>query len=458
MSSNKDNSSTNQALWSKGDLIDEAVHKFTVGNDPITDLNFIFHDCIASAAHAKMLTQINILNKEELPKLLDSLKNISELSLENKFKIEISQEDCHTAIESFLVKELGDIGKKIHTGRSRNDQVLVATRLYLRKSIVAILNLLASNVKKLREKSLSSRDIIMPGYTHYQRAMPTTFSVYLSAYSEMLIDCIKEGVSLFNLINVNPLGAGSGFGVNFPLNRELTTQYLNFNSTERNPIHIQNNRGRFEKKFASWCSDIFLVIEKISCDLILFSTDEFGFINIPKKFTTGSSIMPQKHNPDVLELLRGYASTQRSNEIELTLITSKLPSSYHRDFQLTKEPMVRSFNLTNTALLIIEAIIPDLSTNIENIKKALTPELYATYEANKLVREGMAFRDAYKKTAELLKENKIKVEDLKSEIEYILDTEKNEFAVQELELKDILQKIALLNTQITEAENNIFKA
>lgn len=421
-------------LWDKGKSINKDIHTFTVGSDPIIDKEIAAWDILASAAHAYMLAEQGLISNEDLKKLIPALKSAYKKAEEKKFEIPEDLEDCHTALETYLVNECGDSGKKIHLGRSRNDQVLVATRLYLRNSILTLTKNLLELSKICFFKAANSFETQMPGYTHFQQAMPASVGMWYSAIGENCLELVSEGLHLHEVINLNPLGVASGFSTPLPINREKTTKLLKFRATQRNPINVQNSRGKYETKALNYLSSVSGMIEKFSIDLIMYSMQELAFVKIPEEFTTGSSIMPQKRNPDVLELLRANASKIRALALESDLITSKLPSSYHRDFQYTKEPLIRANELTETSIKIFSEVISSISFNDEILLKTKTPELYATYEAFRLVSSGLTFRDAYRETAKKLEEGKINVEELSKDFKKIalsLDQEK-EIALKEI--------------------------
>jgi argininosuccinate lyase len=435
-----------KTLWDKGKKLDKNIHKFTVGNDPVLDKNILEWDILASAAHAKMLEEQNLLKKEDLKSLLPALKEAYDKAKNNNFEIPWELEDCHTALEVFLTEKCGDSGKKIHLGRSRNDQVLVAMRLFLRNLVLENLKGLTKIAEIAHKKSKDSLKIQMPGHTHFQQAMPASVGMWFSAIRENCIELIEEGINLFNLLNKNPLGVGSGFGTPLNINREKTTSLLNFSKTQKNPINTQNSRGRYEIKVLRFLADISGMIEKFSFDLIIYSMQEIDFVKIPESFTTGSSIMPQKRNPDVLELLRASASKIRSKQYEAELLISKLPSHYHRDFQYTKEPVIESKFILETIVEIFSAVIETITFKTESLLKAKTPDLYSTYEAFRLVKSGLTFRDAYQETARKLANSEIKVEDLEKDFQFIVEGLLLEEAIAEETLanfSNLLDKISI---------------
>ncbi|MDC0358745.1 argininosuccinate lyase [Oligoflexia bacterium] len=444
-------------LWEKGEGIDQFVHTFTVGNDPELDKNIVHFDALASAAHARMLESIGVLSKAECLALLSGLKEISERGKSGAFSIPYELEDCHTAIEAELTEKLGETGKKIHTARSRNDQVLVALRLFLRAAGLELLQDLAALGEKFFERARASAGIPMPGYTHFQPAMPASVEMWLHAFGESILDCARNGLTLVDAINTNPLGAAAGFGVPLPIDRELTTKLLGFFRTERNPIHIQNCRGQAELKFIRWASDIGAVLEKFAWDGIVYSTREFGFLSLPEELCTGSSIMPQKKNPDVLELLRGRVAKIRGAEQELQWVVAKLPSNYHRDFQYTKEPVIKALQLLREMIPVAGLVVEKLEFNEERLKAAMDDELYVTYEAYRLVRGGMSFREAYQETARKVKAGEISAEGLKGEFDTIREVMDLELEAGAQELKDITKKVSERTTHFSDLEEEVWK-
>ncbi len=443
-------------LWDKGENINKKVHEFTVGDDPLTDLEIVSWDLVASAAHAKMLYSKKLLSKADCNKLLNGLKNILKLQDQGKFNIPRELEDCHTAIESHLSAKLGEAGKRIHTGRSRNDQVMVAVRLYLKEQLFLVLNSLSNCAELLFSKASKFGHLPMPGYTHFQPAMPSSVAMWLQAFGETALELIGEGLALSKIIDCNPLGAASGFGTNLSLDRKLSTKLLNFNRTQRNPIAVQNSRGCYELKFLRFSTDVASLIEKFSIDLILFSTREYGFFSLPTELTTGSSIMPQKKNPDVLELLRGKAGKIRAAETELNWIIAKLPSSYHRDFQYTKEPLVRGTKHLHSCLAMFFETINSFTVNKENLEKAMTVDLYATYDAFNEVKAGKAFRDAYKSTADKIKSGTLDLKNLKKEFNPIAKELDQERTLAVSELKNLQAQVSEKTKALKGLKENIF--
>ncbi len=444
-----------QRLWEKGEALNEKIHEFTVGDDPEVDMQLAESDVYGSAAHARMLSKVGILSAAELSSLLTGLKELLPVIESGKFTIPRELEDCHTTIESYLVDKCGEAGRKIHTGRSRNDQVLLVVRLFMRSAGNAVQGQLLSLADVAFQRARANFEQAMPGYTHFQPAMPTTVGIWFHALGEAMIDCIEHGTRLLQGIDHNPLGVGSGFGTTFALDRKLVADLLGFSGVQRNAIEVQNSRGRFERRFLSWMSDIASAIEKFSSDLVLYTMREFGFFSIPSAFTTGSSIMPQKHNPDVLELLRARAAKVRAAETEIGLVTAKLPSHYHRDFQYTKEPLMRGLRNINEMLPVLEEVISGVTINKERLEAAMTADLFATYDAFREVKAGLPFRDAYRKTAERVGAGTIKAEDYKDDFAFVITEAKKELDQGETRLKELREQHARELSRIDAVEKKL---
>ncbi len=421
-------------LWDKGASADQNILAFTIGDDPTIDLHIAPWDIIASCAHARMLCKQGFISFKEQNDLLSELSTLYDKTQRGTFHIPYELEDCHTAIETYLVEALGDTGKKIHTGRSRNDQVLVAVRLYLRSAILEHAQQLAHLAETILQKAKDFYCEPFPGYTHMQPAMPTTVGIWLHSYAEYALSLLQDGFSVYRLINHNPLGVASGFGVPIDLDREYTSNLLGFSSPQRNSIFVQSTRGREELKYLAWLSDISTLMEKIGSDLCLFFTQEFGFVSLPESFTTGSSIMPQKKNPDVVELLRARASQTRAARIELEGTVSKLPSHYHRDYQYTKAPLIRAKKNVSECLEISKLVLEQLTVQKENIRNAMTPELYATYDVYQQVQNGTSFREAYMNTAQKLHSQTLHTHPLQIDTERVIGVAWEEFEIAQKEL------------------------
>jgi argininosuccinate lyase len=386
-------------LWEKGYKLNKQVESFTVGEDYILDQKLVPYDCLASIAHAKMLGRMGLLSQEEVQKIVSELEKIQELSQKGKFKIRKSQEDCHTAIEDYLTRKLGQLGKKIHTARSRNDQVLTALRLFYKDQLKECQKLVILLVKTLKRFNEKYGEIKMPGFTHMRKAMPSSIALWAGSF----VDSMKDNLALidlaFKLVDQSPLGTGAGYGIPMEVDREFTAKLLGFKKVQLNPLYAQNSRGKFESTILHALTQIAFDLNKIASDLIMFSMPEFGFFELPEEFLTGSSIMPQKKNPDVLELLRARYQEVLSCEFQIKNTSSNLISGYNRDIQLTKRPMIRAFEVILESLSIACLIFSHLKVKRENCEKALTEEVYATEKVYELVKQGVPFREAYQKVA-----------------------------------------------------------
>lgn len=384
-------------LWDRGHSIDHQVINFTVGDDYILDQKLVKFDCLASIAHAKMLGKIGILSTDDVQRLTIELNNLIELDRKGKFVIEKEQEDCHTAIENHLTKKLGDLGKKIHTARSRNDQVLTALRLYYKQELNHLETLINELIQQMAQFDDAFGDIEIPGFTHTRKAMPSSVSMWVTAFIDSMTDNLNMLTSIKKLINQSPLGSGAGYGIPLKMDRDYTAEILGFDRVQKNPIYVQHSRGKFEAALLHLAGMILFDLNKIATDLIMFSLPDFGFYELPAEMCTGSSIMPQKKNPDVLELIRAKYHVVISYEMQIKQITANLISGYHRDFQLTKAPVMNGLDITQNCLSIMARVFSRLKVNRENCQRAMTDELYATAEVYKLVQDGVPFRDAYRK-------------------------------------------------------------
>jgi len=383
-------------LWEKGYKLNKQIEEFTVGDDYVLDQQLIKYDCLASIVHTKMLGKIGILKKQEVEKLIKELNNIVKLNKKGRFKISREQEDCHTAIENNLTKKLGDLGKKIHTARSRNDQVLTALRLYYKDELndsKKLVNDLIGTLKKFLRKY---GKIKLPGYTHTRKAMPSSITMWGNSFIDSMKDNLKLIDFTFELVDQSPLGTGAGYGVPLKIDRNYTAKLLGFKKLQKNPIYTQHSRGKFESTILHTLSQIMFDLNKIATDLITFTMPEFSYFELPKEFSTGSSIMPQKKNPDLLELLRAKYHVVVSYEFLIKSIISNLLSGYNRDLQLTKMPAMKGLEITKESLSIMNLIFQNLKVNKENCNKALTKDIYATEETYRLVKKGIPFRKAYR--------------------------------------------------------------
>ncbi|MBI2144689.1 argininosuccinate lyase [Candidatus Woesearchaeota archaeon] len=385
-------------LWHKGTDSDKAAEKFTVGNDSHLDKKLLKYDAIASTAHAEMLAKIGVLGSDELSKIKSALKEAIADAEKGTFEIRQSDEDCHTALENYLVKKAGEAGKKIHTARSRNDQVAAALRLYMLDRLAET----AAEAKKLQNEinaaAKKNEHVPLPGYTHMQKAMPSSVKMWCAAFAAALEDDLKLMAAVKGILDQNPLGSGAGYGLPINADRELTAKLLGFSKVQET-AYVQNSRGKFELLALQSLQQLMLDINKLATDLMLFSTSEFGFASLPQGFLTGSSIMPQKNNYDVLELARGKYGVICGCVAAVTAITANLPSGYNRDFQLTKEPLMKGIETTIETAGVMALVMKNLEFNEKKCREAMTQELYATQKAYELVKKGRPFREAYKAVA-----------------------------------------------------------
>jgi argininosuccinate lyase len=378
------------------------VEKYTVGTDFEWDKRLLPFDIQASIAHAKAIFKLGILTEDELVKLIDGLNEILEMHREGTFTIQQSDEDCHTAIENYLVKKYGDLGKKIHTCRSRNDQVLVATRLYTRRKLKIISQEVINLQKVFLDFAKKYEFVPMPGYTHTRRAMPSSVGHWAASYLEDLINHHFILESAYRLNNQNPMGAAAGFGINFPIDREYTTELLGFERTQINSLYCVSSRGTIESFILAVLTQIVITLGRLSNDMIWFTTPEFDFFDLPHEFTTGSSIMPQKRNPDIFEIVRSNVNVIVGLQTQVEDICKNILSGYNRDTQLTKEPLIKGMGITRRSLEVVSLVMSSVKPKEDVLMKSLSPELFAANEANKLVKQGMPFRDAYQQIKENL--------------------------------------------------------
>jgi argininosuccinate lyase len=389
-------------LWDRGEgeRLDRAVARFTVGRDPELDLHLVPHDALASAAHATMLARIGVLEPGELEPILSELARIAAEARAGSFRIAQSDEDCHTAIENRLTERLGDAGRRIHTGRSRNDQVLAALRLYGREAVVALCGGLVEVVERLLALAERDRELSLPGYTHTRQAMPSTLGLLWHAHAEALLDALPWLGTSFAHLNRSPLGSASGYGVPLPLDRQLVARLLAFDTVQANTLAVQNDRGKTEFLVLGAVAGPVSDLGRLASDLIGFSSDELGFIRLGAGVTTGSSIMPQKRNPDVLELVRASAARLRSTQAEVGAIYGPLASGYHRDLQLTKPPFLLGMETSLDAFAAMLPVLDSLEVDRERCRQALRPATAATDALYARVAAGEPFRAAYRAVAQ----------------------------------------------------------
>lgn len=384
-------------LWDKGISIDNKIEQFTIGNDREIDIHIAKYDIIASKAHAKMLQSIGILSAEELEQLLGGLEVLASQIEAGTFVIDEQFEDVHSKIEFELTKSLGDVGKKIHTARSRNDQVLVACHLYYKENLQLIQSKTKTLFDTLLELAETYKDKLLPGYTHLQVAMPSSFGLWFSAYAELMIDDVYLLNAALKTVDQNPLGSAAGYGSSFPIDRELTTKEMDFATLKYNVVAAQMGRGKNERTIAAALGSLANTLSRFAMDVCLYMSQNFGFVSFPDELTTGSSIMPHKKNPDVFELIRGKSNKIQALQSEMVLITNNLPSGYHRDFQLLKENMIAAFEELKDILDIFnyaiqQVIVKDIDLNDDKYKYLFTVD-----NINTLVVEGQSFREAYQK-------------------------------------------------------------
>ncbi len=386
-------------LWQKEKDSDSAVNKFTVGNDRKTDLYLASVDILGSLAHIHMLESVGLLAKDELSILSQELKLIYSEVEKGNFIIEDGVEDIHSQIEILLTKKLGDVGKKIHSGRSRNDQVLVDIKLFLRNEIQNLTGEVKSLFDLLQSKSEEHKEKLLPGYTHLQLAMPSSFGLWFGAYAESLSDDLITLQGAYQIVNKNPLGSAAGYGSSFPLNRKMTTDLLGFDDLNYNVVYAQMGRGKTERIVVQAIGNLGATLSKLAMDACLFLNQNFAFISFPDELTTGSSIMPHKKNPDVFELIRAKCNSLQSLPNEIILLTNNLPSGYHRDFQLLKEKVFPAFETLTDCLQMATLMLSNIKIKDRILEDEKYKYLFSVEEVNKLVLSGVPFRDAYKKIA-----------------------------------------------------------
>lgn len=383
-------------LWAKNYQVDSLIEEFTVGTDHILDQQLIPSDCVASLAHAIMLGAIGILEESEVDQLKKGLLEILALHEKGEFPINRSDEDGHTAIENWLTTHIGEAGKKIHTGRSRNDQVITTIRVFLRSRLLDIMETGLDCAEAILDFARQYRDIPMPGRTHTQIAMPSSVGLWAGAWAEQLLDDLRLAGSVWEIADQWPLGSAAAYGVPIPLNREMTAELMGFSRVQNNVLYVGNSRGKLESMALDAFDQIGITLSKIAQDLILFSLPELGYFSLPDRLCTGSSIMPQKKNPDGLELMRAKSATLSACATQVKNIIRGQVSGYNRDFQETKEPFLKGCALTDISLKMITLTFRELQVNEKRLKAAFTPEIFATDAAIEKVLAGSTFRDAYR--------------------------------------------------------------
>ncbi len=384
-------------LWQKNNKVASSVEQFTIGKDQEMDLYLAAYDVLGSIAHTTMLSEVGLLTKEEQIQLKIALVEIYALIQSGDFKLAEGVEDIHSQVEILLTEKLGDIGKKIHSARSRNDQVLVDLKLFLRAELMDLSKSVQSLFTLLQEKSEQHKNDLLPGYTHLQLAMPSSFGLWLGAYAESLVDDMTVLQAAYTVVNKNPLGSAAGYGSSFPINRTRTTELLGFETLNYNVVYAQMGRGKAERITAMALANFADTLARFSMDACLFMNQNFGFIKFPEELTTGSSIMPHKKNPDVFELIRSYCNRIKALPNEIMMMTTNLPSGYHRDLQLLKEHLFPAFQQLKNCMEMASLMIQNMEVKEGLLEDSKYQYLFSVDEVNKLVNEGMPFRDAYKK-------------------------------------------------------------
>lgn len=383
-------------LWEKETKVSDIVERYTVGRDLEFDIQLAPYDVLGSLAHTEMLASIDLLTNEEKSAIHKELKSIYKDIVDGNFEIQQGVEDIHSQVELMLTERLGDVGKKIHSGRSRNDQVLVDLKLFMRQEIKEITDGVSTLFDRLMSLGEEHGSVLMPGYTHMQVAMPSSFGLWFGAYAESLVDDLHMMHAAYKVVNKNPLGSGAGFGSSFPLNRKMTTDLLGFEELNHNVVYAMMGRGKAEKSLAMGMSAVATTLGKFAMDVCLYMGQDFGFLSFPDELTTGSSIMPHKKNPDVFELMRGKCNRIQALPNDIALMTANLPVGYHREMQLIKEVLFPAIQDIKDCLFMCDFMLQKVVINDELIQKDKYKYLFSVEETNKLVLQGVPFRDAYK--------------------------------------------------------------
>lgn len=437
-----------QKLWQKGSQtgLNPVIEEFNAGDDIIYDQELVPYDVMGSLGYAKMLERHGILTKEELDSLKKGLNEILELHEKGEFVLKLEDEDCHTAIENYLISKYGEVGKKIHTARSRNDQILVTMRLFMKDKLNELKESALILAEAIVEKAKKYEFVPMPGYTHMQKAMPTTIGTWYGAIAESLLDDVRFLIAVKdNMVDQNPLGSGAGYGSPFDFDRDALSRDLGFARTQNNVIYCQNSRGKIEGLVLEACSQLMLSLNKIASDWMLYTTQEYGFFTITNDVATGSSIMPQKKNLDVAELIRGRTATVLSAKNEIMMNIINKPSGYHRDGQEIKRPLFLGLRYTRMSLEAAAVVVESLIPNEETLLADISPELFAAHKAFELVREkGYSFRDAYVEIGKNL--DKIEID--KDSIVDMLKLSKHQGGAGNLGLDALLKQIMSLKKEL----------
>ncbi|MEQ9426941.1 MAG: argininosuccinate lyase [Cyclobacteriaceae bacterium] len=421
-------------IWEKGGTVNQQIEKFTIGKDADLDLMLAPYDIEGTIAHITMLESVDLLTKAELDKLIPELKSLHELALKGEFTIDEGVEDVHSQVEFLLTKKLGDVGKKIHSGRSRNDQVILDIKLFSRakiKEVAAEVKLLFNQLIELSEKH---KEALIPGYTHMQIAMPSSFGLWFAAYAESLIDDLTQLEAAYKVVNRNPLGSAAGYGSSFPLDRELTTKLLGFDSMNNNVVYAQMTRGKTEKVVSQALASIASTLAKMAMDTCLYMGQNFGFLTFPDHLTTGSSIMPHKKNPDVFELVRAKCNKIKALPNEIEQILSNLPSGYHRDLQIIKENYLPVFDNLIDCLSISRLMLDEVKVNDDILNSPIYDYLFSVEVVNQKVLEGKSFREAYVEVGKMIEAGEFKPKkDLNHTSKGTLGNLNNEYLVKLME-------------------------
>ncbi len=396
-------------LWDKGTSVDKKIEEFTVGKDRELDVELAPFDIMGTMAHITMLEKVGLLSADDLALLLPELKRLYQETLKGNFVIEDGVEDVHSQVELMLTRSLGEVGKKVHSGRSRNDQVLLDLKLYTRHQMELMTEAISQLFTSLQQKSEEHKEYLMPGYTHLHVAMPSSFGLWFGAYAESLTDDMHFLLSAWRIVNQNPLGAAAGYGSSFPLDRKLTTEILGFDDLSYNVVYAQMGRGKMERSVAMAISSVAATIGKLAMDACLFMSQNFGFIGLPPEMTTGSSIMPHKKNPDVFELIRARCNKLQALPNQISLITGNLPSGYFRDLQLIKEIFIPAFAEIMSCLELTAFAVEQMTIQKDLMKNPLYKYAFSVEEVNRRVLQGVPFRDAYKQVGIEIENGKFKI-------------------------------------------------
>lgn len=383
-------------LWDKGFDTNALVEDYTVGNDQELDMRLAKYDVQGSLAHIRMLETIGLLTAEELQVLVRGLEQIASEIEAGDFRIEPESEDIHSQVELLLTRRLGDVGKKIHSGRSRNDQVLVDLKLFLREELKEIATEIRALFDRLQELSEKHKEVLMPGYTHLQIAMPSSFGLWFGAYAETLVDDMRLVAAAYDIANQNPLGSAAGYGSSFPLNRTMTTELMGFETMHYNVVAAQMSRGKSERAAANAIAAVAATVGRMAMDLCLFMSQNFGFVKLPDSLTTGSSIMPHKKNPDVFEIMRGRCNRLQAVPNEMALMLTNLPVGYHREMQLLKDILFPATEELKRTLRMADFMLSNLSVNEQILEDEKYNYLFTVEDVNRLALEGVPFREAYR--------------------------------------------------------------